>query len=192
MLGIWATWAITGGFQLLTSEQARRLDISRKQPVVTGIRLIDQSGQAFRLGEWEQQRNRYLIVDFIYTNCQSICRVLGTEFQRLQQRIAERGLQNRVHLLSISIDPSHDIPDVLREYAGHLQAKPDIWTFATVGDTRELDALLRTFGVTVIPDRMGGFQHNAALVWVAPSGKLVRVTDFNSSDSVLDELTGLN
>lgn len=190
LLGIWATWAITGGFELLTTEQARRLDISRKQPAVPEVRLIDQSGRAFRFGEWVREKNKLLIVDFIYTNCQTLCRSLGTEFQQLQRSIVERGLQGRVHLLSVSFDPVHDSPAVLQQYAGHMQAQPDVWTFATVGDARELDALLRTFGVIVIPDRQGGYQHNAALIRVAPSGRLVSVTDSDSSDSLLDELAG--
>lgn len=192
LLGIWATWAITGGFEAITAEQARRLDISRKQPAVPEVRLIDQSGQALRFGEWVREENKLLIVDFIYTNCQTLCRSLGTEFQQLQRSIVERGLQSRVHLLSVSFDPAHDSPAVLKQYAEHMQAGPDVWTFATVGDARELDAMLHTFGVTVIPDRLGGFQHNAALVWVAPSGKLFRVTDLDTGDRMLDELTGSN
>lgn len=190
LLGIWAAWAITGGFEAITAEQARRLDISRKQPAVPDVRLIDQSGLAFRFGEWVRNENKYLIVDFIYTNCQTICRSLGTEFQQLQRGIVERGLQDSVHLLSVSFDPAHDSPAVLAEYAGHMQAMPGIWTFATVGDARELDALLRTFGVIVIPNRQGGYQHNAALIRVAPSGRLVSVTDFDTGDSLLDELAG--
>lgn len=190
LLGVWAVWAITVDFEVLTAEQARRLEISRKQPAVPDVRLIDQSGQAFRFGEWAREKNRFLIVDFIYTNCQSLCRALGTEFQQVQRSIVERGLQSRVHLLSVSFDPEHDSPAVLKQYAEHMQAAPDAWTFATVGDARYLDVLLRTFGVTVIPDQQGGFQHNAALVWIAPSGKLVRVTDFDSSNRLLDELVG--
>lgn len=185
---------MTEGFEVITSEQARRLEISRKQPAVPDMRLVDQAGQMFRFGEWVKEKNKFLIVDFIYTNCQSLCRALGTEFQQLQRNIVERGFQDRVQLLSVSFDPVHDSPAVLRQYADHLQAMPDIWTFATVGKASDLDALLRTFGVTVIPDRQGGFQHNAALVWVAPSGKLIRVTDSGASDhlSMLDELVGSN
>lgn len=190
LLGIWATWAITVGFEAVTAEQARRLDISRKQPEVPEVRLIDQSGRAFRFGEWVREGNKFLIVDFIYTNCQSFCRSLGTEFQQLQRGIVERGLQDSIHLLSVSFDPSHDSPAVLKQYAEHMQARPDIWTFTTVGDPKELDALLRTFGVIVIPDRLGGFQHNAALIRVAPSGRLVRVTDLDAGDRMLDELAG--
>jgi len=183
---------MTGGFAALTSEQARRLDISRKQPAVPHVRLIDQNGQAFRLDEWENEKNKFLIVDFIYTNCLSLCRALGTEFQQLQQNIVERGLQSRVHLLSVSFDPTHDSADVLNRYAGQHHAMPDIWTFATVGKAGDLDTLLRTFGVTVIPDQLGGFQHNAAMIWIAPSGKLVRVTDYDAGDhlQLLGELAG--
>lgn len=190
LLGVWAAWTITGEFEVVTAEQARRLDISRKQPVVPDVRLIDQTGQAFRFGEWVRDENKYLIVDFVYTNCQTLCRSLGTEFQQLQRGIVERGLQSRVHLLSVSFDPAHDSPAVLKEYAEHMQARPDVWTFATVANTRDLDALLRTFGVTVIADQLGGFQHNAALIRVAPSGRLVRVTDLDTGDRTLNELTG--
>ncbi len=194
LLGIWAAWAITEGFEVVTSEQARRIEISRRQPAVPDVRLIDQDGQAFRFGAWVREKNKFLIVDFIYTNCQSLCRALGTEFQQLQRSIVERGVQSRVHLLSVSFDPEHDSHTVLKQYAEHMQAKSDVWTFATVGNARDLGALLRTFGVTVIPDQQGGFQHNAALVWVAPSGRLLRVTDFDSGDRLrlLDELARSN
>lgn len=189
-LGTWATWAITEGFAVLTAEQARRLDITRKQPDVPNVRLVDQDGQDFLFDVWVRQNNRLLVVEFIYTSCQSLCRALGTEFQQLQRSIVARGLQNRVHLLSLSFDPAHDSPAVLRKYAEHLEVKPAAWTLATVRDARDLPALLRTFGVTVIPDQLGGFQHNAALVWVAPAGRLVRVTDLDASDRLhlLDEL----
>ncbi len=194
LLGIGAVVAITGGFEVITTEQARRLDIARKQPTVPHVRLIGQSGQAFRFDEWVLEKNKFLIVDFIYTNCQSLCRALGTEFQQLQQSIVERGLQNRVHLLSVSFDPEHDSYAVLRQYADHMQARSDVWTLATVAKVGDLEVLLRTFGITVITDQQGGFQHNAALIWVAPSGKLVRVTDYGSSDNLrlLDELTREN
>lgn len=194
LLGIWAISAITEGFNVLTSEQARRLDIASRQPTVPNVRLIDQSGQVFRFGNRVQQEDRFLIVDFIYTNCQSLCRVLGTRFQQLQRSIIERGLRDRVHLLSISFDPERDSAAVLRQYGDHMQANAEVWTLATVVNAGDLEVLLRTFGITVIPDQLGGFQHNAALIWVAPSGKLVRVMDSDSVDplSILDELVKSN
>jgi len=194
LLGIWAISAITEGFNVLTSEQARRLDIVSMQPTVPNVQLIDQSGQVFHFGNRVQKEGRYLIVDFIYTNCQSLCRVLGTRFQQLQRSIIKRGLQNRVHLLSISFDSEHDSVAVLRQYGEHMHANAEVWTLATVVNAGDLEFLLRTFGITVIPNQLGGFQHNDALIWVAPSGKLVRVMDSDSVDplSILDELVKSN
>lgn len=191
LLGVWAAASMSGGFELLTSEQARRLDIQRRQPVVPNVRLTDQSGGLHLFSGWVKEQNKFLIVDFIYTNCQSVCRALGSEFQQLQRNIVERGLQNRVHLLSISFDPEHDSDAVLGQYANHLQADPEVWSFAAPASA-DLKILLQTFGVTVIPDQMGGFQHNAALIWVAPSGKLQRVTDYASGMQLLDELVKSN
>lgn len=192
LLGIGSVAYITEGFEVITSEQARRLNISRRQPVVPDVRLIDQSGQAHRFGEWVKEQNKFLIIDFIYTNCQSLCRALGSEFQQLQRNIIERGLQSRVHLLSISFDPQHDSYAVLGKYANHLLADPEVWSFATPDKAGDLADLLQTFGVTVIPDQMGGFQHNAALILVSPTGKLLRVTDYDSGEQLLNELVKSN
>lgn len=194
VLGTWAAWLVTDGFAVLTAEQARRLDLARRQPPVPGVRLLDQGGREFLFDGWVQHNRSLLVVEFIYTRCPSLCRALGSEFQQLQRDIVERGLQSRVHLLSLSFDPEHDSPAVLQQYAEHLQASPAVWSFATVRAARDLPILLRTFGVTVIPDQLGGFQHNAALLWVVPAGRLVRVTDYAASDRLrlLDELANAN
>ncbi len=185
LMGIGAISLMTEEFEVLTSEQARRLDISRRQPAVPDLRLIDQAGAQLHFEDWVQQKGKYLIVDFIYTRCQSLCRTLGSELQQLQRSIIERGLQSHVHLLSISFDPGYDKPAVLRQYASRMQADARVWTLATVADKRDLDVLLRTFGITVIADQWGGYQHNAALVWVAPDGRLMRVTDYGENDELL-------
>lgn len=192
LLGIGAVAFITEGFEVITSEQARRLNISRRQPVVPDVRLIDQSGHTHRFGDWVQEQHKFIIVDFIYTNCQLLCRALGSEFQQLQRNIIERGLQSRVHLLSISFDPEHDSYAVLEKYADHLLADPDVWSFATPDKTGDLADLLQTFGVTAIADQQGGFQHNAALIQVSPTGKLLRVTNYDSGKQLLDELVKSN
>lgn len=192
LLGIAAITAISEGFNVLTTEQVRRREILLTRPQIPDVRLTDQSGHTYQFGAWLQQNKQILIVDFIYTNCQSVCLTLGSEFQQLQRSIIERNLQQRVHLLSVSFDPAHDTPSVLKQYAEHMQSRSEVWSIATVTDRNELGTLLHTFGVIVIPDRQGGFQHNAALVWVAPTGRLLRVTDYGAPQALLDELATLN
>lgn len=182
LLGISAVRMMTDGFEVLTTEQARRRQIQYTQPMVPDTGFVAQDGTVFSLRDKLADGHRMLVIDFIYTNCPLICRALGGEFQRLQQVIEERGLQDRIHLLSLSFDPTRDTQAVLGQYAQHLHADPLVWSLATVQQERDLDSLLKFFRVTVIPDGVGGFQHNAALIWVSPAGKFYRITDYDSKD----------
>jgi protein SCO1/2 len=132
------------------------------------------------------------IVDFMYTRCVTVCAALGTAFQQMQSAIASHerasSRSSRVRLLSITFDPEHDDPGVLAAYATRLQADPRIWRFARVVDSAKAGVgprLLDHYQVTVIPDGLGGFEHNAALLVVDPTGRLVRVFDYSDLDTAL-------
>lgn len=172
-----ATLWLTMGFHAFTAEQGRRLYVAAHQPPVPRIELIDAAGQSHTLRDWAQTRDRAWIVTFFYSRCQTLCTVLGTQYQRIQAELRQRGLVDQVGLLSISFDPQHDDVPALAAYAQRMSADPDIWRVARVADPADLPALLRFFGVVVIPDDLGGFLHNAALLWVNGNGQLTRVVD---------------
>src|SRR5690606_3082949 len=90
-----------------------------------------------------------------------------------------------VRLLSISFDPARDDVATLARYASSMNARADTWRFATVADARHLEPLLRRFPVVVIPDGLGGFEHNAALLVVDRRGRLVRIFDYDRIDDAL-------
>ncbi|WP_161966076.1 SCO family protein [Steroidobacter cummioxidans] len=125
------------------------------------------------------------LITFVYTRCTTICVALGYEFKRLQEQIADSGLSQSVQLLSISFDPEHDTPQVLAQYAGRMRADPAIWRIATIEDESELEQLLDTFGIVVIRDELGGFQHNAAFHVVAPDGQLSEIVDLAKPNQAL-------
>jgi protein SCO1/2 len=180
LLGFFALAGITADFSVLTTEQARRQQVRQTRPAVIAAELVDTHGNVFVLDSEVKKSGKYWLIDFIYTRCNAVCRSQGTEFQRLQRAIAEQGLQDRVGLLSISFDPAHDTPRVLAQQAAHFGADPAVWRFATVSEAGALPALLAFFGITVIPDEWGGFQHNAALLLVTPDARLVRVMDIDA------------
>jgi protein SCO1/2 len=70
---------------------------------------------------------RPVIVDFIFTRCPASCPRLTARMKELERRIPE---SSTVRLLSISVDPEHDRPEVLTRYAEGWQAGPR-WLFAT-------------------------------------------------------------
>ena len=70
---------------------------------------------------------RPAIVDFIFTRCPASCPMLTARMKELEKRLPE---SSAVRLLSISVDPEHDRPEVLTRYAEGWQAGPR-WLFAT-------------------------------------------------------------
>jgi protein SCO1/2 len=174
-------WLGTDGFRAFSSEQARRNAVARSPRTLPAVALEDQAGRAFTLAAYQGQA---VAVDFVYTQCRSLCSLLSAGFQRLDRVERTRGADERLQLVSISFDP-RDTPERLREYASHYGADGNAWRFARVreGDARELAALLRGFGVVVIPDGRGDFQHNAAVHLIGANGRLSRVLDATADPS---------
>ena len=182
-----AHW-LTHDFQIWTAEDARRTDIAMR-PVMAPPVLMDGPGiRDQSLAELFSDGGTPTIVDFIYTRCVSVCTTLGSVFQRMQTDIMQErdrtGAVN-VRLMSISFDPDHDNTDALTAYASRLRADPRIWHFiraATAADTR---TLIDRFQVTVIPDGLGGYEHNAALLVIDSRGRLIRVFDYAEMETAL-------
>lgn len=183
-LGIGAIYRVTDGFRIVTSEESRRLSIAERPRPIPDIAIRFENGSAASLAQALRADGRTTIVNFIYTRCNAVCSVMGTEFQQLQQALAANGLAHRVRLLSISFDP-RDTPEQLARYARSMRAQPAVWQFASVPDARERQAVLNTFGITVIPAPLGEFEHNAAYHLVTPDALLSQIVDYGQPDALL-------
>jgi protein SCO1 len=179
-----ALWHATDGLRALTSEQARRQSIAGSPRRVPDVVLEDQRGREFTLAQF---RGVPVAVEFIYTRCQSLCALLSAGMRRFneEQRASPGGALARVRLVSISFDPEGDSTPRLMEYATHYGADGEAWRLARLRDARELPGLLRAFGVVVIPDGAGGFQHNAAVHLLNADGRLARVLDVDATPADL-------
>ncbi len=182
-------WA-TAGFTALTSERARQLAVARQPVALPPAVLTTAEGKAQPLEEWLAEQDKATLVSFVYTRCNSICLALGNEFQQMQRQLIEEGLEDRVRLLSISFDPAYDTPERLSRYAERMRADPAVWQFATVRDAQELEQLLDAFGIVIVEDEFGGFEHNAAFHVVAPSNALTAIVDFTKPRRALATALG--
>ncbi len=82
-------------------------------------------------------RGRVWIADFVYTRCAGPCPMLTANMAGLQKR-----LPKSIGLLSFTVDPDHDSPEVLTLYARKFGADPQRWFFLT-GEKSELIRLVR-------------------------------------------------
>jgi protein SCO1/2 len=130
--------------------------------------LTDQLGRVVRLSEF---RGRVVAVDFIYTRCPlpDVCPLLSAHFKRLQTRFrAQMGAD--LALLSITIDPQYDTPEVLLRYAKTWAAQGDSWRFLT-GPDREIEHVARRFGMNYWPEE-GLIAHTSETGVIARDGSL--------------------
>lgn len=187
-----ARW-LTHDFQVWTAEGARRLDVALQPVAAPATQMAGPGMQGQTLQQLLAQQRAVTIVDFMYTRCVTVCAALGTVFQQLQTHIVQEqqaanalpSPQTTLRLLSISFDPTHDDAPALARYAQKLQADAQVWRFASVVRGADNAALLQRYRVTVIPDGLGGFEHNAALLVVDAQGRLVRVFDYAEVDLAL-------
>lgn len=174
--GVGVLAGVTDGFRAFTTETARRIAVREHPPVVPPLSLQTAGGEQLSLG---QLRGRWLIVDFIYTNCMTYCSVQGGEFARLQRELAAPIAARMVALLSVSFDPERDDPVALAAYQRLHGDHGAGWIAARPVDRADLVALMRVFGVVAVPDGFGGFVHNAAIAIVDPDGRLVAILDWD-------------
>jgi cytochrome oxidase Cu insertion factor (SCO1/SenC/PrrC family) len=107
--------------------------------------VYDQNGKRLNFYT-DLVKGKTVAINFIFTTCTTICPPLTATFRRVQQELGE-GAGSDVRLISVSVDPSTDTPERLRDFAAKFKAAPG-WTFIT-GDKTEIDSLLRALGAAV-------------------------------------------
>lgn len=189
LLAYTAAAGLTHDFQVWTAEGARRLEVAL-QPVAVPPVVAEGPGiSAQPLVQILSAPSAITLVDFIYTRCQTVCLTLGSSFQQMQASLLQdraAGQGTGVQLLSISFDGAHDTPAALQTYAQQLQADPAVWRFVRVPDAVQMQQLLRSFQVVVVPDGRGDYEHNAALLLIDGQGRLIRIFDLAEQQLALD------
>ncbi|PLY04921.1 MAG: SCO family protein [Desulfuromonas sp.] len=115
---------------------------------IPDVELIDQNGQKVKLDVFLADSEPYAL-NFIFTTCTTICPVLTASFAQMQRQLGPEadGLQ----LISITIDPEYDTPQVLKSYSEKVRAKKN-WTFLT-GDFQDIVTTEESFAA-VTADKM--------------------------------------
>lgn len=177
---------LTRGFEVWTLDDRRSDEVAVGKLVAPPVLLREALGNRF--SPWGQATGSdpVYLVDFIYTRCETICIALGSEFYRLQQRILTLGLEDRVRLLSISIDPSYDEAPRLAAYGVRQRANPAIWQISAPASPEALKVLLRSLDVVVIPDGLGGYVHNGEIHLIDGGGTVLGLFDFTAFDQALE------
>ena len=149
------------------------------QYAIPDVRLVRDDGRAVSLPE-EMNDGRPVVLNFIYTTCSTICPLMS---QTLAQFDHELGAdRERVHLMSISIDPEQDTVARLHAYAHKFHAGPE-WQHYT-GTAQASLAAQRAFNVWR-GDKMG--HSSVTLVRAAPGTPWLRIEGFVTPGELLQQ-----
>jgi cytochrome oxidase Cu insertion factor (SCO1/SenC/PrrC family) len=120
-----------GGCRITPQSSRTNLDLG----AVPDFHLTDQKDRPLSR---DDLRGKVWVASFIFTRCATLCPQVSASMAELQKELPAQG----VMLLSFSVDPTHDTPKVLQEYAHRFGADPERWRFLT-GDETKMYKLIR-------------------------------------------------
>jgi protein SCO1/2 len=135
--------------------------------------FTNELGQVIHLADFKGQA---LALTFIFTRCPfpNFCPRMSGNFADAYKRLSVApDAPKNWRLLSISFDPEHDRPEVLKSYAKRYAYETNHWSFVT-GALIDIDAITEQFGL-MFPREGAGFNHNLRTVVVDAQGKVQKV-----------------
>jgi len=118
---------------------------SARKMVIPEVDVLDQNGNALHFYS-DLIKGKTVAINFIFTNCTTICPPLAATFARVQKDLGDKAGRD-VHFISISVDPLTDTPERLKAWGAKFKVG-DGWTFVT-GEKQEIDKLLNALGASV-------------------------------------------
>ncbi|WP_341357026.1 SCO family protein [Rossellomorea sp. y25] len=135
---------------------------------------VDQNGETTSLADLN--KGKIVIADFIFTNCDTVCLPMTANMSKLQKKIADAGLDDDVQLVSISVDPEHDTPEVLKQYSGRYEMDDENWSFLTGYSRDEIESFANVSFKTPAAQVEGSnqFVHGTSFYLVSEDGVLLK------------------
>jgi protein SCO1/2 len=133
--------------------------------------FTERSGKEIRLADL---RGKVWLVDFMYTSCTDTCPLQSAEMARIQSDLKD---QANLKLVSITVDPERDTPEVLSNYADRFKADPERWLFLTGDREKIYDLVQKGFRLSAVPaegenEANGVILHSSRFIMVDGSGHI--------------------
>jgi protein SCO1/2 len=183
---------VTGHSTAPAGKPVATLHIPSPGDEVPDFKLVNQNGKNISL---HQYRGQTLVLTLIYTRCPfpDFCPRVSHEFAAIDRQVrADPARYGKTHLLSISFDPAHDTPKVLRAYGFSCAGSKDPalfahWEFSAI-PSAALPAFAEYFALTY-KEEGGLITHSLSTAVISPDGKIFKWyhgADWQASDLLQD------
>ena len=166
-------------------ERGQAIAPAAGKPVkLTNAMLQDQDGRSLRLAT-DVVADKVVAVTFVFTHCVDTCPIVSHTFAQVQEKLGPL-LEDKVRLISLTVDPARDTPARLKQYASQFNPRPG-WLWLT-GDQASMKQALQDFGVYVASPE----NHPSIIVIGDPrTGRWTRLYSIDSPQQVLSRLNEL-
>jgi protein SCO1 len=142
----WKAWFIAGligalvvGGELFWLKSSRKHPV-RDMPVLAQVPDFSFTTETGATLTKKDLKGKIWIANFIFTRCAGPCPIMTDKMRQMQMatRLMAGG---NVQLISVTVDPAYDTPEVLSKYGGKIGSNPDRWSFLT-GDPAKIEEFI--------------------------------------------------
>ncbi|NBI28959.1 SCO family protein [Chengkuizengella sp. YPA3-1-1] len=146
---------------------------------VEDFSFTNQENATFGLSDLE---NKVWIADFIFTNCTTVCPGMTYNMAQLQIKMKEAGID--AEIVSFSVDPNVDTPEVLKDYVSKFGADFSNWHLLTGYSDEMIQNFAKTSFMTIVQQDANSDQviHGTAFYLVDQKGTVLTKYDGNNPD----------
>ena len=176
VFGIWAIPKIVDGLKNDKVVEADRLNKVVKTKK-SGLRVIDNA-PGFSLTNQHNQTitnetllGKVYVLEFFFSTCPTICPIMNRNLVDVEKKLADH---NGFGIVSVTINPKYDTPEILKKHSEHLGITSENWHFLTSESQDEIHKLARKFNMYVGEnlDAPGGFEHSGLFALIDKEGKI--------------------
>jgi protein SCO1 len=147
---VFAAAVLVGAYVPVTAGQVQR---------IPNVAVRTQDGTSVRFYD-DLIKGKVVMINFMFTTCTSICPRTTANLVKVEGILSEH-LGHDVRIISVSVDPVTDTPEVLRTYAEHYGTRPG-WYFVT-GERKDIDLIRQKLGV--YENDADKTQHSGVLIY---------------------------
>lgn len=158
---------------------------------VEDFSYTNQDGETVSL---DDLKGSFWVADMVFTSCNTVCPPMTANMARLQKLLKEEGL-DEVRLVSFSVDPEVDTPEMLKEFGDKFGADYSNWDFLTGYTMEEAEEFaLKSFKSLVDkPEGQDQVNHTVRFFIVTPDGNAIKSYDGRQAEQmqqIVDDLKG--
>lgn len=142
--------------------------------------FMTQDEETLKLDDLEGE---WWIANFMYTNCRAVCPTTTANLADVQQQLKADGLNPQI--VSFSVDPANDKPEVLKAYAEEYDADLETWSFLTGYDFDTIQEISQDTFKTVLEEGAAEQRsHGFSFFLINPDGDIIKKYDGMSSNEL--------